>query len=85
MPNEDVSDTNFVFLRFAMDYFPKGLIGLFIAILFLSGIFLGNLFAQETHLNTEKNNATIHAKSSKSSSSGHGKTIFFMEKILDEK
>ena len=36
LPNEDVSDTNFVFLRFAMDYFPKGLIGLFIAILFLS-------------------------------------------------
>ena len=36
LPNEDVSDTNFVFLRFAMDYLPKGLIGLFIAILFLS-------------------------------------------------
>ena len=36
LPNDDVSDTNFVFLRFAMDYLPKGLIGLFIAILFLS-------------------------------------------------
>ncbi|MBP6432101.1 MAG: sodium:solute symporter [Ferruginibacter sp.] len=36
LPNEDVSDTNFVFLRFAMDNLPKGLIGLFIAILFLS-------------------------------------------------
>ncbi len=54
-----------------------------IAILFLSGIFLGNLFAQETHLNTEKNNATIHAKSSKSSSSGHGKTIFFTEPTIE--
>jgi solute:Na+ symporter, SSS family len=36
LPNEDVSDTNFIFLRFAMDYLPKGLLGLFIAILFLS-------------------------------------------------
>ena len=54
-----------------------------IAILFLSGIFLGNLFAQETHLNTIKNNTTIHAKSSKSGNNSHQKTIFYTESTVE--
>ncbi len=36
LPEEDVKQTNFIFLRFVMDYLPKGLIGLIVAILFLS-------------------------------------------------
>lgn len=36
LPNEDVKQTNFIFLRYVMAYLPKGLIGLIVAILFLS-------------------------------------------------
>ena len=36
MPGEDVNDTNYIFLRFVIDYLPKGLIGLLIAVIFLS-------------------------------------------------
>lgn len=36
LPKEDVKQTNFVFLRFVMEQLPKGLIGLIVAILFLS-------------------------------------------------
>ncbi len=36
LPAEDVNDTNFIFLRFVIDYLPKGLVGLLIAIIFLA-------------------------------------------------
>ena len=36
LPGEDVNDTNYIFLRFVIDYLPKGLIGLLIAVIFLS-------------------------------------------------
>lgn len=36
LPNEDTNDNNYIFLRFVMDYLPKGLIGLIIAIIFLA-------------------------------------------------
>jgi SSS family transporter len=34
--NGDANDTNYVFLRFVLDHLPKGLIGLLIAVIFLS-------------------------------------------------
>ncbi|MCO6496327.1 MAG: sodium:solute symporter [Chitinophagaceae bacterium] len=36
LPNQDVNDTNYIFLRFVLDYLPEGLIGLLIAIIFLA-------------------------------------------------
>lgn len=36
LPGESVNDTNFIFLRFVIDYLPKGLIGLLIAVIFLA-------------------------------------------------
>lgn len=36
LPGQDVNDTNYIFLRFVMDYLPEGLIGLLIAIIFLA-------------------------------------------------
>jgi Na+/proline symporter len=36
LPGEDVNDTNYIFLRFVVDYLPKGLIGLLIAVIFLA-------------------------------------------------
>jgi Na+/proline symporter len=36
LPAEDVNDTNYIFLRFVVDYLPKGLIGLLIAVIFLA-------------------------------------------------
>lgn len=36
MPGADTNDTNYVFLRFVVDYMPVGLIGLLIAIIFLA-------------------------------------------------
>lgn len=36
LPNQDTNDNNYIFLRFVMDYLPKGLIGLIIAIIFLA-------------------------------------------------
>ncbi len=36
LPGEDVNDTNYIFLRFVIDYLPKGLIGLLIAMIFLA-------------------------------------------------
>lgn len=36
LPKEDVNDTNYIFLRFVVDYLPKGLIGLLIAVIFLA-------------------------------------------------
>ncbi len=36
LPGEDINDTNFIFLRFVINYLPKGLIGLLIAVIFLS-------------------------------------------------
>lgn len=36
LPGEDTNDNNYIFLRFVMDYLPVGLIGLIIAIIFLS-------------------------------------------------
>ncbi len=36
LPNEDVNDTNYIFLRFVIDYLPKGLVGLLIAMIFLA-------------------------------------------------
>jgi SSS family solute:Na+ symporter len=36
LPSEDVNDTNYIFLRFVIDYLPKGLIGLLIAVIFLA-------------------------------------------------
>ncbi|MEO6136806.1 MAG: sodium:solute symporter [Ginsengibacter sp.] len=36
LPGESTNDTNFIFLRFVIDYLPKGLIGLLIAIIFLA-------------------------------------------------
>lgn len=37
LPGEDVNDTNYIFLRFVIDYLPKGLVGLLIAVIFLAG------------------------------------------------
>jgi SSS family transporter len=36
LPHEDVNDTNYIFLRFVIDYLPKGLVGLLIAVIFLA-------------------------------------------------
>ncbi len=36
LPGADTSDTNYIFLRFVVDFLPKGLIGLLIAIIFLA-------------------------------------------------
>ena len=36
LPGEDINDTNFIFLRFVIDYLPKGLMGLLIAVIFLA-------------------------------------------------
>ncbi len=36
LPGEDINDTNFIFLTFVIDYLPKGLVGLLIAIIFLA-------------------------------------------------
>ncbi|MDI9365684.1 MAG: sodium:solute symporter [Flavobacterium sp.] len=36
LPTSDTNDTNYVFLRFVVDYLPKGLVGLLIAIIFIA-------------------------------------------------
>ena len=36
VPGADVNDTNYIFLRFVIDYLPVGLIGLLIAVIFLA-------------------------------------------------
>ena len=36
LPGQDTNDNNYIFLRFVMDYLPRGLIGLIIAIIFLA-------------------------------------------------
>src|SRR5213075_564402 len=36
LPNTDTNDTNYIFLRFVLDYLPAGLVGLLIAIIFLA-------------------------------------------------
>jgi SSS family solute:Na+ symporter len=36
VPGADSDDTNYIFLRFVVDYLPKGLVGLLIAIIFLA-------------------------------------------------
>jgi len=36
IPGEDTKDTNYIFLRFVVDYLPAGLVGLLIAIIFLA-------------------------------------------------
>src|SRR5205085_11199677 len=36
LPHEDVNDTNYIFLRFVIDYLPTGLVGLLIAVIFLA-------------------------------------------------
>lgn len=36
LPDADTNDTNYIFLRFVVDYLPAGLVGLLIAIIFLA-------------------------------------------------
>lgn len=36
LPGEEVNDTNYIFLRFVIDFLPRGLIGLLIAVIFLA-------------------------------------------------
>lgn len=36
LPGADTNDTNYIFLRFVVDYLPSGLVGLLIAIIFLA-------------------------------------------------
>lgn len=36
LPDDDTSDTNYIFLRFVVDFLPKGIVGLLIAIIFLA-------------------------------------------------
>ncbi|HEU5053679.1 MAG TPA: sodium:solute symporter [Hanamia sp.] len=36
LPHEEVNDTNYIFLHFVIDYLPKGLVGLLIAVIFLA-------------------------------------------------
>lgn len=36
LPGADINDTNYIFLRFVVDYLPVGLVGLLIAIIFLA-------------------------------------------------
>ena len=36
LPEADTNDTNYIFLRFVIDFLPKGLVGLLIAIIFMS-------------------------------------------------
>jgi solute:Na+ symporter, SSS family len=36
LPSADTNDTNYIFLRFVVDYLPQGLVGLLIAIIFLA-------------------------------------------------
>jgi SSS family solute:Na+ symporter len=36
LPGQEVNDTNYIFLRFVIDYLPQGLIGLLIAVIFLA-------------------------------------------------
>jgi Na+/proline symporter len=37
-PNADTNDGNYIFLRFVTEYFPKGVVGLLIAIIFLAAM-----------------------------------------------
>ena len=37
LPLQEVNDTNYIFLRFVIDYLPQGLIGLLIAVIVLAG------------------------------------------------
>ncbi|MEP6617309.1 MAG: sodium:solute symporter [Ginsengibacter sp.] len=36
LPGEEINDTNYIFLKFVIDYLPKGLVGLLIAMIFLA-------------------------------------------------
>ncbi len=36
LPTADTNDTNYIFLRFVIDFLPKGIVGLLIAIIFMS-------------------------------------------------
>jgi Na+/proline symporter len=36
VPGSDINDTNYIFLRFVVDFLPSGLVGLLIAIIFLA-------------------------------------------------
>lgn len=36
LPGADINDTNYIFIRFVVDYLPAGLVGLLIAIIFLA-------------------------------------------------
>ncbi|MDE3252160.1 MAG: sodium:solute symporter [Bacteroidota bacterium] len=36
LPGDDTSDTNYIFLRFVVDFLPRGIVGLLIAIIFLA-------------------------------------------------
>ncbi len=36
LPGDDANDTNYIFLRFVIDYLPPGLVGLLIAVIFLA-------------------------------------------------
>ncbi len=36
LPGDEANDTNFIFLRFVVDYLPQGLVGLLIAVIFLA-------------------------------------------------
>ncbi len=36
LPDADTNDTNYIFLRFVIDFLPKGIVGLLIAIIFMS-------------------------------------------------
>lgn len=36
LPGDDANDTNYIFLRFVVDYLPAGLVGLLIAVIFLA-------------------------------------------------
>ena len=60
--NGDANDTNYVFLRFVLDHLPKGLIGLLIAVIFLSA--WGSIAASLNSLSSATIN-DIHKRSVK--------------------
>ncbi|HLA58886.1 MAG TPA: sodium:solute symporter [Puia sp.] len=60
--NGDANDTNYVFLRFVVDHLPKGLVGLLIAVIFLSA--WGSIAASLNSLSSATMN-DIHKRSVK--------------------
>jgi SSS family solute:Na+ symporter len=69
IPGADANDTNYIFLRFVMDYLPAGLIGLLIAVIFIAS--WGSIAAAINSLSSSTM-IDFHKRFSKSKSDGEG-------------